>query len=150
PRTPPRSWNKAAPGTGSTVNVFMVAYYPSPTPYDQNPTWKEVNKQLNANVQMSLVVGADYAVKIGTIMAGSDLPDIMHIYNGIAAAPTPPDFFKAQRAALPPYLSGDAAGDYPNLAAVPSSAWPNSQCIIGGKLSQWPTPRSLPLLGNYK
>ncbi|MBV9595222.1 MAG: hypothetical protein JOZ87_00050 [Chloroflexi bacterium] len=149
PKNPPKSWNKAAPGAGSTVNVFMVAYYPQPTPYDQNPTWHAVNTQLNANVQMSLVTGADYAVKIGTIMAGNDLPDIMHIYNGIGAAPNLPEFFKAQAADLTPYLSGDAAKDYPNLAAIPSYAWTNSQCIIEGKLYQWPIHRYLPLLGTY-
>jgi len=150
PKNPPKSWTKAAPGAGSTVNVFMVAYYPQPTPYDQNPTWKEINKQLNAEVRMSLVTGADYAVKIGTIMAGNELPDIMHIYNGIGAAPNLPEFFKAQCADLTPYLSGDAAKDYPNLAAIPSYAWSNSQCIIEGKLYQWPIHRYLPLLGNYK
>ncbi|MBV9323751.1 MAG: hypothetical protein JO352_08205 [Chloroflexi bacterium] len=149
PQNPPKSWTRPAPGAGSNVNVFMVAYYPQPTPYDQNPTWHEVNKQLNASVQMSLVTGADYAVKIGTVMAGNDLPDIMHIYNGIGAAPNLPEFFKAQCADLTPYLSGDGAKDYPNLAAIPTYAWTNSQCVIEGKLYQWPIHRYLPLLGNY-
>jgi hypothetical protein len=45
---PYKSWTKEPPGTGSTVNVYAIAYYPPPTPYDQNPTWHEVNKQLNA------------------------------------------------------------------------------------------------------
>jgi hypothetical protein len=72
---------------------------PPSTPYDDNPTWHEVNRQLNANVQFSTVRSADYPVKIGTIMAGNDLPDIIHIYNGISAAPNLPDFFKARCAA---------------------------------------------------
>ena len=50
----------------------------------------------------------------------------MHIYNGIGAAPNLPDFFKARCADLTPYLSGDAAKDYPNLAAIPTYAWNNS------------------------
>jgi len=79
------------PGAGSTVNVFMVAYYPMPTPFDLNLTWHEINRQLNANVQMSLVAGSDYTVKIGTIMASNDLPDIMRIYNGIGAVPNLPE-----------------------------------------------------------
>ena len=57
PTNPPKSWTKAAPGAGSTVNVFIVSYYPTPTPYDQNATWKEINRQLNANVQMNMVPG---------------------------------------------------------------------------------------------
>ena len=149
PSNPVKSWTKDPPGTGSTVNVFCVAYYPPSTPFDQNPTWHEVNRQLNADVQFSTVRSADYPVKIGTIMAGNDLPDIIHIYNGISAAPNLPDFFKARCADLTPYLSGDAAKDYPNLAAIPTYAWFNSQCAIDGKLYQWPIHRYLPLLGNY-
>jgi putative aldouronate transport system substrate-binding protein len=149
PSNPVKSWTKAPPGTGSTVNVFIVAYYPPSTPYEDNATWQEVNKQLNANVQFSTVRSADYPVKIGTIMAGNDLPDIIHIYNGISAAPNLPDFFKARCADLTPYLSGDASRDYPNLAAIPTYAWFNSQCAIDGKLYQWPIHRYLPLLGNY-
>ena len=57
--SPIQSWTKAPPGTGSTVNVYAITYYPPPTPYEQNPTWHEVNKQLNANVQMTIFAGAD-------------------------------------------------------------------------------------------
>src|SRR5947209_8672993 len=149
PKNPVKAWTKAPPGAGSDVNVFMVAYYPPSTPYENNPTWREVNKQMNANVQFSTVRSADYPVKIGTIMAGNDLPDIIHIYNGISAAPNLPDFFKARCADLTPYLSGDAIRDYPNLAAIPTYAWFNSLCAIDGKLYQWPIHRYLPLLGNY-
>src|SRR5579859_6919556 len=144
-----KSWTKDPPGMGSNVDVFMVAYYPPSTPFEDNPTWHEVNRQLNANVQFNTVRSADYPVKIGTIMAGNDLPDIMHIYNGISAAPNLPDFFKARCADLTPYLAGDAIKDYPNLAAIPTYAWFNSQCAIDGKLYQWPIHRYLPLLGNY-
>src|SRR6266498_4084585 len=48
------------PGAGGTVNVLIASYFPTPTLYDQNPTWQEVNKRLGANVQMNLVPGADY------------------------------------------------------------------------------------------
>jgi putative aldouronate transport system substrate-binding protein len=150
PKNPFKSWTKPAPGAGGKVDVFIVAYYPEPTLYDSNPAWQETNRQLNAAVQMSMVKGSDYAVKIGTIMASNDLPDIIHIYNGIGAAPNLPDFFRAQCADLTPYLAGDAAKDYPNLAAIPSYAWSNSQCVIDGKLYQWPIHRYLPLQGFYK
>src|SRR5690348_5141124 len=52
PRNPPTSWNKPAPGTGSTVNAFAVDYYPPPTPLQDNPTWQAVNKALNVDFQM--------------------------------------------------------------------------------------------------
>jgi putative aldouronate transport system substrate-binding protein len=149
PANPAKSWTKDPPGLGSNVNVFIVAYYPPSTQYDDNPTWHEVNRQLNANVQFNTVRSADYPVKIGTIMAGNDLPDIIHVYNGISAAPNLPDFFKARCADLTPYLAGDAIKDYPNLAAIPTYAWFNSLSAIDGKLYQWPIHRYLPLLGNY-
>src|SRR5689334_21795355 len=42
--TPFKSWTKEPPGSGSRVDVLIAAYYPTPTAYDQNPTWHEVNK----------------------------------------------------------------------------------------------------------
>jgi putative aldouronate transport system substrate-binding protein len=142
---PYQSWTKAAPGTGSTVNVYAIAYYPPPTPYDQNPTWHEVNKQLNANVQMTIFAGADNRVKFPTLMASNDLPDIMHIFLGITNAPPGiTEFIKSQCADLTPYLGGDAIKDYPNLAAIPTYAWQNSLSVIDGKLYQWPIHRYLP------
>src|SRR5262249_52346946 len=53
PSNPAKAWTREPPGTGSTVNIFCVAYYPPSTPFEQNPTWHEVNRQLNANVQFS-------------------------------------------------------------------------------------------------
>ena len=86
---------------------------------------------------------------MGTLMAGNDFPDIIHIYNGIGTVPNPA-FFKAQCADLTPYLGGDAIKDYPNLAAIPTYAWHNSVSVVDGKLYQWPIHRYLPLLGRYK
>ena len=106
------------PGTGSTVNVVIPAYFPSPTLRDQNPTWQAVNKALNSDVNMNIIPGADYRVKFPTIMASDDLPDIMHLFFGYTVAPNLPGFFKAKCADLTPYLAGDAAKDYPFLAAI--------------------------------
>jgi putative aldouronate transport system substrate-binding protein len=142
---PYKSWSKEPPGTGSNVNVYAIAYYPPPTPFEQNPTWHEVNKQLNANVQMSIFAGADNPTKFATLMAGNDLPDLMHIFLGITNAPAGiTEFMKAQCADLTPYLAGDAVKDYPNLAAIPTYAWQNSLSVIDGKLYQWPIHRYLP------
>ena len=79
PKNPPTSWNKPAPGTGSTVTAFAVDYYPPPTPYDGNPTWQAVNKALNADFQMTQVAGPDYPLRMATMMAGNDIPDIIHL-----------------------------------------------------------------------
>src|SRR3954470_23172526 len=141
------------PGMGSNVNVLIPSYFPAPTPFDQNPTWQEVNKRLNANVQMNMVAGADYRPKFATVIASDDLPDIMHIFFGYSVAPNLPAFFKAKCADLSPYLSGDAAKEYPYLAALPTPAWKNSISIIDGALYLIPIQRQMtsipPFGGNF-
>ena len=53
PKDPVKSWSGGAPGTGGTLNVFMAGYYPVPTPHDQNPTWKEIEKALGGKTNGS-------------------------------------------------------------------------------------------------
>jgi putative aldouronate transport system substrate-binding protein len=137
------------PGTGSTVNVLIPSYFPAPTPHDQNPTWQEVNKRLNANVQMNMVAGADYRPKFATTIASDDLPDIMHIFFGFSVAPNLPGFFKAKCADLAPFLSGDAAKEYPYLAAIPTPAWKNSISIIDGAMYLIPIQRQMTSIPPY-
>jgi putative aldouronate transport system substrate-binding protein len=137
------------PGSGGTINVLNRAYFPPPTPFDQNPTWQEVNKQINANMAINVISGPDYQTKFVTTMAGDDLPDIMHIYNGYALAPNLPAFFKAKCADLTPYLAGDAAKDYPYLAAIPTYAWKNSVSAIDGALYLIPIQRHLPIFPGF-
>jgi putative aldouronate transport system substrate-binding protein len=65
----------------------------------------------------------------------------MHIYFGYSVAPNLPDFFKSKCADLTPYLAGDAAKDYPYLAAIPSAAWRNSESAVDGQLFLVPIHR---------
>ena len=139
----PQKANQGAPGTGSTVNILVTAYFPLPTPRDQNPTWQAVNKALNADMNMNTIPGADYRTKFATTMSSDDLPDIMHIFFGYSVAPNLPDFFKAKCADLTPYLAGDAAKDYPNLAAIPTPAWKNSISAFNGALYLVPIHRQM-------
>ncbi len=145
--------NTQAPGTGAPLNVLVTAYFPSPTPVELNPTWQAINKQLNAEVRMNIVPGADYRPKFATTMAGDDLPDIMHIFFGYSVAPNLPQFFKSKCADLTPYLSGDAAKDYPYLAAIPTPAWKNSVAAVDGALYLIPIHRPMfsiqPRGGNF-
>ena len=83
----------AAPGSGGTVQVFMLSYYPPVTPLEQNPAWQEVNRQLGASVQFNFVAGPDYSAKLGTLMAGNDLPDVIApstSHTPAKSAPVPP------------------------------------------------------------
>jgi putative aldouronate transport system substrate-binding protein len=146
PKDPPKSWTRPAPGGGGKVTAFAVDYYPPPTPYDNNPTWQAVNKALNVDFQMTQVSGPDYPLRMATVMAGNDMPDILHLFAGITGAFVPPgtaEFVKAKCQDLTEFLAGDAIKDYPNLAAIPTYAWSNSACVIDGALYSWPIHRYL-------
>src|SRR5919201_4981637 len=143
PANPYRA-TQSAPGSGSIVKVLIAAYYPLPIPFEQNTTWQEINRQLNANVQMNIIAGTDYRSKLATVMASDDLPDIIHLYQGWSAGQNLPAFLKAKCADLTPYLGGDAAREYPYLAAIPTYAWKNAICAVDGQLFLMPIHRQLP------
>ena len=138
------------PGSGGTVNIMSIQLFPPPTPLDQNPAWQAVNKALNADVRFNIVTSADYPVKLGTVMAGSDLPDMLYMYarpgsaSTLAASAGVPQFLQAKAEDLTPHLAGDAARDYPNLAAIPTVAWKNAGCAFQGRLYMLPIHRYLP------
>ena len=139
-----------APGTGGDVSIMSIQLFPPPTPLDQNPAWQAVNKALNANVKFQIVTSADYPVKLGTVMAGNDLPDMVYMYartgsaSTLAAASGVPQFLQSQAADLTPYLSGDAAREYPYLAAIPTTTWKNAGCAYQNRLYMVPIHRYLP------
>ncbi|HEY2593811.1 MAG TPA: hypothetical protein VGK33_07915 [Chloroflexota bacterium] len=149
PTNPVQAMPGDPPGTGSTVNIMSIALFPPPTPLEQNPAWQAVNKAMNANVQFDVVTQADYPAKLGTVMAG-DMPDMLYLYSPagssstLAAANGLPQFLQSKAADLTPYLSGDAAKDYPNLAAIPTTAWKNAGASYQGKLYLVPIHRYLP------
>ena len=140
PANPPKSWNAAAPGAGGTLNVFVPAYYPEPTPRDSNPTWKEVEKALNSTVNMVITAMADYSTRLQVVMAGNDLPDTIHIVGTVANLISP-QFVDSQCADLTPYLAGDAAKDYPNHAAIPGSAYQAAGGVFNNRLFGTPIER---------
>jgi putative aldouronate transport system substrate-binding protein len=153
PANPAKANGTTAPGAGSTVNILVTAYFPVPTLKEQNPTWQAIDKALNTTTNMTIIPGGDYRTKFATTMSSDDLPDIMHIFFGYSVAPNLPGFFKSKCADLTPYLAGDAAKDYPNLAAIPTPAWKNSISAVDGVLYLIPIHRQMtsipPRGGNF-
>lgn len=143
PKEPTKSWTGGPPGSGSTVNVFMAGYYPPPSPRDQNATWKAIEKELNATVTMTITPNADYPARLQVAMAGNDLPDTIHVVGTVVSLISD-QFVQSQCADLTPYLAGDAAKDYPNLAAIPSYAYKGAGGIFGNKLYGIPIHRYMP------
>jgi putative aldouronate transport system substrate-binding protein len=150
PTNPATAMRGDPPGAGGTVNIMSIALFPPPAPLAQNPAWQAVNKALNANVEFDVVTQADYPVKLGTVMASNNIPDMLYIYapagssSTLAAANGLPQFLQSQAADLTPYLAGDAAKDYPNLAAIPTQTWKNAGCAYQGHLYLIPIHRYLP------
>jgi putative aldouronate transport system substrate-binding protein len=150
PSNPVKAMPGDPPAAGGTVKVMSIALFPPPSPLAQNPAWQAVNKALNTTVEFDVVTQADYPVKLGTVMAGSDIPDLLYIYapagssTTLAASTGMPQFLQSQAADLTPYLGGDAAKDYPNLAAIPTQAWKNAGCAYQGHLYLVPIHRYLP------
>ena len=74
---------------------------------------------------------------------GSDLPDLLYIYQGgPTPAPSLLQFLQATCADLTPYLAGDAVKDYPNLANFPTYNWQGTGTVYGQNIWGVPIPRS--------
>jgi putative aldouronate transport system substrate-binding protein len=148
PKNPQSVMSATPPGSGGKVLCYTNNSAPAPpTPYDQNQAWQAVDKALNADVQFTIISQADYPTKLATVMSGNDLPDVMLIPGGGAAGTLIQNlsqFLAAQAADLTPFLGGDAAKDYPFLAAIPTYAWKNSGCVRNGKLQMLPIERYYP------
>jgi putative aldouronate transport system substrate-binding protein len=144
PRNPAKALPAEPPGQGGTVTAMTIGLFPPPTPFENNPAWQEINKQLNVDFRMNIVAPGDYEAKLATVMAGNDLPDLLFLYYNLRTAITTvagvPQFLSAQAADLTPYLAGDAIKDYPSLAALPTKSWTNSGSVYGGKIQMVPKP----------
>ncbi len=111
------------PGSGGVVTIFTQTAKALPTPMEQNAVWKEVNKQVNATLNMQIAANVDYQTsKAATVMASGDLPDMFFLHFALNLTGIP-QFVKSYYADLSPFIGGDLINAYPNLAALPTSAW---------------------------
>jgi len=136
------------PGKGGEVNALTTSLSPAPTPMDSNPAWQQVNKELGVTLKIPSISTADFPTRLQTVLAGADLPDVIAAAIFSTTMPNIGDFLNSACADLTPYLSEDAVKDYPNLAALPSTAWP--QMVYSNKIMAVPVSaggvRTSPLL----
>ena len=136
------------PGQGGTVDALTASLSPPPTPLDSNAAQQQVNKGLGVTLNIPSISTADYPTRLNTVVAGSDLPDIIAAAIFSTTMTNIGDFLNSACADLTPYLSGDAIKDYPNLANLPSTAWP--QMVYNNKIMAVPVAaggvRNSPLL----
>jgi putative aldouronate transport system substrate-binding protein len=136
------SATKGKPGDGSKVRAVAVTYGTPPTSVAQNKFWQAINSTLGIDLDLTLVPDADFDVKMGTLTAGGDLPDILSIGGG-HRLPREQEFVSSQCADLSDFLSGDKIKDYPNLANLPAYAW-QGMGRIKGRIFGIPLERPLP------
>jgi len=77
--------------------------------------------------------------KFSTMMAGNDMPDFIHMFQGWGlAVRSLPQCIESTCADLTAYLSGDEIRAFPNLAAIPPLAW--KQALYHAKILALPLP----------
>src|SRR5579864_8563632 len=118
------------PGDGSDVTVVGEQLFQALVPVDQNTLWQGLNKALNVNLKLTLVPFADWYVRLPTLIAGGDLPDILYVLLGVL--PDLPSFLETKIQDLTAFVSGDNIKDYPNLPALPTVSWKGT--VYDGKI----------------
>lgn len=128
-------------GDGSEVTALVVSFGAPPKPAAQNRLWAAVNKALNVNLKLVVVPDPEYAQKMTTLMAGTDVPDIIMFTN--LTLPHAAEFIQATCADLSELVGAAAIRQYPNLANLPPYAW-RGMGRIGGRIYGIPLERPLP------
>ncbi|GAA2206563.1 sugar ABC transporter substrate-binding protein [Nonomuraea monospora] len=128
------------PMSGGKVSIAVQTFSPPPPGRADNPAWQEVEKRLGGTADMQPVTSDDWPTKFNTMVAGGTLPDLF-TYVSTQGVNNLPAFVASQCTDLTALLGGDAAKEYPNLAAIPQVFW--KQGIVGGKLYGIPVPRNL-------
>ncbi|WP_037908786.1 extracellular solute-binding protein [Actinacidiphila yeochonensis] len=120
------------------VKVVMETYSPPAAARSRNAAYQAIEKLLGGTVDVTGVPADDYPTKFSTFVAGGDLPDVF-MYPESGGVDNRAAFLDATCADLTPFLAGEKVKEYPNLAAIPQSAW--QTVIFGGKLYGVPIAR---------
>ncbi|POH74323.1 extracellular solute-binding protein [Arthrobacter glacialis] len=111
------------PGKGGSYKAMTPAWWTVPPALADNSYYQAVNKALGATIDFQVNDGNSYGDKIQTVLASpKDVPD----WVVIPSWNLPPRFSQAVATVfedLSPYLAGDKAKKYPNLANIPTAAW---------------------------
>lgn len=130
------SATKGAPGDGSEVRAFLALSTPPPTVRDRNSQWQNMEERLGVKLNISMVPAGEMNDKFTTLVAGSDLPDIVQVWT----TPTPKAALMSNVFEdITDLVSGDAVSAYPNLANLPTACW--QYCVFNGGIYGVPIPR---------
>jgi putative aldouronate transport system substrate-binding protein len=130
----PVTTSTGVPGKGGSYTAITPLWGAVPAS-NNNSYYQAVNAALGATVKVQPSDGVNYEQMLPTLFAGNKLPDWLNIPGWNMGALGFADAVN-KFADLGPYLSGDAVKAYPNLAAIPSTAW--QCCIWNGKIHGLP------------
>ncbi|MFI8931201.1 extracellular solute-binding protein [Streptomyces sp. NPDC053474] len=122
-------------GRGTEFSVMAPIW--GNVPQRGNPYWSAMDKAAGVRVRWQNQQGDTYGQKLGAVLASSSIPDAV-VIPGWELNGRIPSAIANKMADLGPYLSGDKARKYPNLAAIPTGAW--QRAVFGGKLRGLPMP----------
>ncbi|WUH92725.1 Tat pathway signal sequence domain protein [Streptomyces sp. NBC_00433] len=109
------------PGAGGRYTALTPLW--GTIPAAGNAFYQAVNKALGATLTMKPANGVTYANTIPTLTAARKLPDWVQLPGWWNSQFKVGELCGTQLADLTPYLAGDKAKQYPNLAAQPTGAW---------------------------
>src|SRR5699024_7562011 len=109
------------PGKGGKLSAVIPISEPVVPGPPENQWWEQLNENLNLDVSVTFASTGDYGAKISTMVAGSDLPDLVHL--GPSHVARLPSLLEAEFEDLTEHLSGDAILDFPFLANLPPYMW---------------------------
>lgn len=138
PKDPKRVFDEPPAAGLDEINFMYPTFVPTPPGRDKNKFYAQLEKNIGCKMNFRTLPSGDYAAAFQTTIASGDLPDICMFPRPIADEPK---VLNKLFADLGPYLSGDAAKDYPYLAAMPPYVWPST--IANGTIYAVPQPRPL-------
>lgn len=121
PKDRPKTVNHAL-GGGGDLTAMILTYAAPPKPLDQNPYWKKINETIGKNLKLDMVSSDNYQSKFSTVTASGDLPMLTQVVNYMQP-PRLDALVKGQFEDLTEYLKGENVKKWPNIAALPASAW---------------------------
>jgi len=121
PATPPKLYD-SAPGTGGSISILQKVLNAVAPPVGKNPFLQKLNSRLGVDLKFTQYDGAaNYGPKFATTIAGGDLPDVTTMVVSAHFA----ELLESRYQELSPWLAGDAVKNFPSLAAIQPTAWPN-------------------------
>ncbi|BDZ47915.1 sugar ABC transporter substrate-binding protein [Frondihabitans sucicola] len=131
----PKTGIAGAPPDIGTVSILNESPSPTPAAHGRNAYWQQVEKDLGARLDVTVIPTANWTDKFATTVAGGDLADISEVWTPPQRAAMMPAVFED----VAPYVSGDKVREYPFLANLPTASWKSA--VFGGGIFGVPVPR---------